>query len=72
MEIKIGFVNNPRELQINSDRQQDEVAEELRGALAGDGPFEIGDDKGHRWVLRPDTIAYVELGSSAPRKVGFA
>lgn len=72
MDIKIGFVDSPRELVINTDRSQDEVAAQVSDALGADnGVLWIDDSKGNKYALRNRSIAYVELGSSNARPVGF-
>lgn len=73
MDIKIGFSDSPRELVVSSNDDRDVVATKIAEALqAGTGVLELNDDKGHRYLVRNNHIAYVEIGSSAPRTVGFA
>ena len=36
------------------------------------GVLELEDDKGSRYLVRNERIAYVEIGSATTRQVGFA
>ncbi|GAB3592969.1 hypothetical protein CFAEC_03350 [Corynebacterium faecale] len=73
MDIKIGFADSARELIISSNSSQDEVAAKVAEALADDsGVFDVTDDKGRRYLVRNNRIAYVEVGTNTPRTVGFA
>lgn len=72
MDIKVGFNDNPRELNITTDGEQDATVAAVREALAqGDDVIELTDERGSRYLLRTQSIAYVELGTSAKRPVGF-
>ncbi|ALC05233.1 hypothetical protein CDES_03905 [Corynebacterium deserti GIMN1.010] len=73
MDIKVGFADSGRELVISSALQQDEVAAKVSEALANDaGVLDLNDEKGRRYIIRNNKIAYVEVGTSTPRTVGFA
>lgn len=73
MDIKVGFADTARELIISSNLSQDEVVTKVSEALTNEsGVFELSDDKGRRYLIRNSRIAYVEVGTSAPRTVGFA
>lgn len=73
MDIKIGFADSARELIISSNQSQDEVAAKVSEALSNDsGVFDVTDDKGRRFLVRNKRIAYVEVGTTTPRTVGFA
>lgn len=73
MEIKIGVVESPRELLVNSDLSPDEVEALVASALDGKQPvLTLADDKGRRFVIPSSRISYVEIGASDSRKVGFA
>ena len=73
MDIKIGFADSARELIISANSSQDEVAAKVAEALADDsGVFDVTDDKGRRFLVRNSRIAYVEVGTTTPRAVGFA
>lgn len=72
MEIKIGVQQTAREIALESAQSPDEIAEAVRAALADGGLLSLEDDKGRRVLVPGDRIAYVEIGPSASRRVGFA
>lgn len=74
MQIKIGFVNNPRELVVTVDGDQADIAKELEAFLqetSEAGTTTLSDTKGSTFILRREHVAYIEVGTSAPRAVGF-
>ncbi|MBC2643564.1 MULTISPECIES: DUF3107 domain-containing protein [unclassified Rhodococcus (in: high G+C Gram-positive bacteria)] len=73
MEVKIGVIDSPRELIVSSEQTPDEVEALVSDALAGgDGILSLQDDKGRKYLVQSSKIAYVEIGPSDIRKVGFA
>jgi hypothetical protein len=73
VEVKIGIKDTPRELVVSSSQSPDEVEKLVADALnAGDGLFSLKDDKGRKFLVPADRIAYVEIAASDVRKVGFA
>lgn len=71
MEVKIGIVESPRELVVSSDQTPDEVQKLVDASLSdGNGLLKLVDDKGRRFLVRADQIAYVEI-APAERRVGF-
>lgn len=73
MDIKIGFADSPRELVITTDTNQDEVAGQVTEALNNEAAtLQLTNDKGVRYIVRARQIAYVELGTTTQRSVGFA
>lgn len=73
MEVKIGITESPRELVVSSDQSADEVSKLVEDAFAGKENFlRLTDEKGRRYVVRADQIAYVEIAPEDVRKVGFA
>ena len=71
MEVKIGIQNTPRELVVDTDATAGDIERSLATALADGGVFTVLDEKGGRMLIPADKIAYIELGSSEPRRVGF-
>ena len=62
MEVKIGIAESARELVVSSDQTADEVSQLVDEALAGgDGLLRLVDEKGRRYVVRANQIAYVEI-----------
>ena len=71
MEVKIGIVESPRELVVSSDQTPDEVQKLVDSSMnGGDQLLKLVDDKGRRFLVRADQIAYVEI-APAERRVGF-
>lgn len=73
MEVKIGISDSPRELVINSSQTPDEVEALVTGALTGDaGVVSLIDEKGRKFLIQASKVAYVEIGTPAAGRVGFA
>ena len=73
MEIKVGIAESPRELVLSTPLTQDEVQRLVTEALKGDsGVLAIAADKGQRYLVPANRIAYVAIGSADARRVGFA
>jgi hypothetical protein len=71
VEIKIGIQSAPRELVVETESAAVDVERALSAALANGGLFTLVDEKGGKVLVPADKIAYVELGTSEPRRVGF-
>lgn len=72
VEVKIGIADSPRELTVQTSLSGDEVHEQISTALGGDDPVvSLTDDKGVRYLIPVARVAYVEVGSSEARRVGF-
>ncbi|MCJ0903536.1 ATP-binding protein [Rhodococcus sp. SRB_17] len=73
MEVKIGVIDSPRELIVNSEQTPDEVEALVSSVLGGSEPvLSLVDDKGRKFLVQASRVAYVEIGPSDIRKVGFA
>ena len=71
MEVKIGVQNAAREMVLESTQTPDEIAEAVSAALAAGGVLMLEDARGHRILVPADRLAYVEIGPSSSRRVGF-
>lgn len=72
VEIRIGIVNTPRELNFESSMSVTEVEKTVTTALeAGTKVLRLRDEKGKIYIIPTDTIAFVEVGSEESRRVGF-
>lgn len=72
VEVKIGVTDSPRELSFNSAQTPTEVEKEINDALAEDsGVLALTDEKGRRFLVQANKIAYVEIGAADVRRVGF-
>ncbi|KQU31257.1 DUF3107 domain-containing protein [Rhodococcus sp. BP-349] len=72
MEVKIGISDSPRELVINSAQTPDEVETLVSKAFGGEGVLSLVDEKGRKFLVPAGKLAYVEIGPSDSRRVGFA
>ncbi|MHC2186813.1 DUF3107 family protein [Rathayibacter agropyri] len=72
MEIRIGMVNTPRELNFESSMSVTEVEKTVTTALeTGTAVLRLRDEKGKIYIIPTPTIAFVEVGSEESRRVGF-
>ena len=72
VEVKVGVADTARELVLNSSQSQDEIEALVDAALKDSaGMLSLVDDKGRRFVVPSARVAYVEIGSSDSRRVGF-
>jgi predicted RNA-binding protein (virulence factor B family) len=72
VEIRIGIVNTPRELNFESSLSVAEVEKTVTTALeAGAKVLRLRDEKGKIYIVPTETIAFVEVGSEESRRVGF-
>ena len=70
MDVRIGIKQSPRELAFETD----ETADEIRALIntADDRGFvALTDTKGKQILVAVDSIAFIEFGGDAGRKVGF-
>jgi hypothetical protein len=73
VEVKVGVADTARELVLNSSQSQDEIESLVAAALKDSaGTLSLVDDKGRRFVVPSSRVAYVEIGTSDARRVGFA
>lgn len=72
MDITIGLVDTPRELSVENVAGGDDLKGAIKQQLAsGEGILELADTSGKEYFVHVSKIAYVRIGASAPRKVGF-
>ncbi len=71
MEVKIGVQNTAREIVLESPLGADEVAAAVQAAIKDGGVLSLDDERGRRVVVPAERIAYVEIGVTAARPVGF-
>lgn len=72
MEIKIGIQETPRELVVVSNQTADEVDALISDALSStEGILRLDDEKGRKFLVPANRIAYVEIAPTDARKVGF-
>jgi len=71
VEVKIGIQMAPRELVVETAVSAKEVEQALTAALEGGRLLVLADDKGGSVLVPADKIAFVELGRTEPRRIGF-
>lgn len=71
MEVKIGIQSAPRELVVETDTAAEDVERALATALAEGGLFALRVEKSGKVLVPADKIAYLELGGSEQRRIGF-
>ena len=72
MEVKIGVSDSPRELVFNSAQTPGEVEKLVTAALSKESDvLSLTDEKGRRFLVQTNKIAYVEIGAADVRRVGF-
>jgi uncharacterized protein DUF3107 len=73
VEVKIGIQSIPRELILETKLSADEVQRLLSEALIGDDHqlFVLPDERGGKFLVPADKIAYVEFTGVESRRVGF-
>jgi uncharacterized protein DUF3107 len=71
VEVKIGIQMAPRELVVETAQTVREIQQALAAALADGTVFQLADDKGRIVLVPAAKIAYLELDSTEPRRIGF-
>lgn len=74
MDIKFGFADTARELQItvsNEGTDQASLTQRINENLTQGGFFELEDEKGRKYIIRAERVVYVEVGAVRTHGVGF-
>lgn len=71
MEIRIGVQHSPREIVVDTDGTADQVSADVAAAISEGTPLTLTDSKGRVVVIPGAKIAYAELATEEPRRVGF-
>jgi hypothetical protein len=73
VEVKIGIADSNRELVFKTGMTPEDVRSRVEAALTADAKavLELEDEKGRTYLVATDKVAYVEIGESARRPVGF-
>ncbi len=71
MEVRIGISDVSREVTLRTKTTADEIVEHLHKAVTEKSLFEVVDEQGRRVVVPASKVAYLDLGSSDIRAVGF-
>jgi hypothetical protein len=71
VEVKIGIQSVPRELVVDTNSSFEEVEHALEAAVSEGAVFTLADDKGGKVMVPADKIAYLEVGGTGTRRIGF-
>ncbi|MFC7406421.1 DUF3107 domain-containing protein [Georgenia alba] len=71
VDITIGVKHVARELTLESEQSPEEVQSAVDKAISEGTSLVLKDDKGRQVVVPSESLAYVELGPSEQRRVGF-
>ena len=71
MDIKIGILESPREVQLDSEEAPEVITARITDAIASGALLSLTDDRGRTVLIPGSKIAYVELGAPSSRRVGF-
>jgi hypothetical protein len=71
-QVRIGISDSNQELNFETPLSRDEVQAVVSAALASAQPIVLTDSKERTMIVPVAKLAFVELGSTPDRKVGFA
>jgi hypothetical protein len=72
MEVRIAVQHAIREIAFESNQTPEEISKAVNAAIKDGSLLSLIDDKGREILVPSDRIAFVEIGSSVERRVGFA
>jgi hypothetical protein len=71
VEVKIGIQSVVRELIVETSSSAAEIERALNAAISEGTVLVLHDEKGGKFVVPADKIAYLEMGAGEARRVGF-
>lgn len=71
MEIKIGVLNVPTQVVVDSDETAADIKAKVADALAQGSILELTDSKGVTTLVPAAQIGFVEIGAESKRRIGF-
>lgn len=74
MDLRIGLIQNPKELEVHLPDDADAAAlrAEVEAALKDGGTLWVTDRKGRQYGVAVEKLAYVEIGTPEDdRRIGF-
>jgi hypothetical protein len=72
VDIRIGIINSPREINLESSQSSADVEAVVTSAIESEAKFfRLVDQKGNVYVVPLATFGYLEIGSEESRRVGF-
>jgi hypothetical protein len=72
MEVRIGVQNSSREIVFETAATADEITKEIESAVKNKTLLSLVDEKGRKILVPGESLAFVEIGESEQRRVGFA
>jgi len=71
VEIKIGVLNVPTQVVVDSDETAADIKAKVADALAQGSILELTDSKGVTTLVPAAQIGFVEIGAESKRRIGF-
>jgi hypothetical protein len=72
VDIRIGILNSPREINFETAQTAAEVESVVAAALESDAKYiRLEDDKHKVYIIPTASFGYIEVGSEVSRRVGF-
>jgi hypothetical protein len=72
VDIRIGILNSPREINFETTQTSAEVEKAVAAALDSDAKYvRLVDDKDKVYIIPTASFGYIEVGSEISRRVGF-
>lgn len=72
MDIRIGILNSPREINFETSQSAADVEKTVAAALdSGAKYIRLTDDKDKLYIIPVAAFGYIEVGSEISRRVGF-
>lgn len=72
MDIRIGIINSPREINFESSQTSAEIEATVSSAIdTGAKFFKLTDAQGSVYIVPLESFGYLEIGSEKARRVGF-
>lgn len=72
MEVRIGVQNTAREIVFETNATVEEITKEIESAVKNKSLLSLIDDKGKKILVPGESLAFIEIGGSEQRRVGFA
>jgi hypothetical protein len=72
VDIRIGIINSPREINFESSQAAAEIESVVSSAIdSGAKFFKLSDTQGSVYLVPLESFGYLEIGSEKARRVGF-
>jgi hypothetical protein len=72
VDIRIGILNSPREINFETKQPAAEIEKVVSAALDSGAKFiRLTDDKDKLYIVPTAAFGYIEVGTETSRRVGF-